>query len=168
MKRVFILFLFMVVMGSFIHAQQELFKSLFIYSFTNNINWPSEFKNGDFVITVVGQDGIVSELKKLAQSKKVGPQTIKVVQVNSASEIGKSNIVYVSTSKSSTLSGVSENLKNSPTLVISDQNGGCKNGAGINFVLVDGKMKFEIAPQKLTSIGLQYSPKLTGLGIVVE
>lgn len=168
MKKGFVVFLLLIIAVPLMHAQQELFKSLFIYNFTKNIDWPSEYKSGNFVISIVGQDGITNELKKLAQSKRVGSQPISVKSVNNVSELQKSNIVFISSTKSSSLASVVDKYKSAPTLVISDQGGGCKNGAGINFVLVDGKIKFEISPSKVTAGGLQLSPKLTGLGILVE
>ena len=168
MRRLTIAALFVLLTAPLIHAQQELFKSLFIYNFTKNIEWPDEYKSGDFIITVIGQDGLTGELQKLAQTKKVNAQPIVVKQLTTVAGASKTNIVYVSSSKSSNLATVVDTYKDTPTLIISDQGGGCKTGSGINFVIVDGKIKFEISPGNITSSGLQLSPKLTSLGITVE
>lgn len=168
MRKVVVLLLLFIAAAPFVHAQQELFKSLFIYNFTKNIEWPSDYKSGEFVISVVGQDGVAAELSKLAKTKKVGAQSISVKKVSSISEVQKSHIIFVSSTKSSSLATVVDSYKSSPTLIVSDQGGGCRTGAGINFVLVDGKIKFEISPSQITSQGLHVSPKLSNLGIVIN
>ncbi|MBN2167346.1 MAG: YfiR family protein [Marinilabiliaceae bacterium] len=168
MKKKIIVVLIVLFSIPIVNAQQVLFKALFIYNFTKNIEWPTDYKSGNFIISVVGQDEITNELKKLSETKRVGSQTIEVKLLSNISDVPKSHIVYVSNSKSSSLASVIDYYKKSPTLIISDQGGGCRTGSGINFVIVDGKMKFEIAPQNITSRGLHLSPKLTGLGILIE
>jgi hypothetical protein len=169
MKRKAILFLLIGLFGSFVvSAQEDMFKALFMYNFTKYLEWPSEYKNGDFVITVVGNSGLVAELEKLASKKKVGNQTIVVNKVNNASEIGKSHIVYLTTSKSSELGTLKSSLSTKPTLIVTDKNGLAKEGAGINYVMQDGKQKFEINPGAVESTGLKLHNSLVALGIKVN
>jgi hypothetical protein len=147
-------------------AQEEMFKALFMYNFTKDIEWPN--KNGDFVITVLGNSPIVGELEKIATKKKVGNQPIKVLKVNNPSEIRYPHIVYIAPAKSSQLREVISNLNNKPVLVISDKPGLADQGSGINYVKINGKQKFEINPSQITDTGLKLNSFLISLGIVVE
>ncbi len=169
MKRKAILFLLFCLFGTFIvSAQEDMFKALFMYNFTKYIEWPDEYKSGDFVITVVGNSGLISELEKLATKKKVENQAIIVKKVNDVSEISKSHIIYVSPTKSSQLSELKSSLASNPTLIVTDKEGLANSGACINFVRVDGKQKFEINPNNIQSVGLKLNSTLTALGIVIK
>ena len=147
-------------------AQEDMFKALFMYNFTKDIEWPD--KSGDFVITVLGNSSIVTELEKIAAKKKVGNQAMRVLKVNSPDQIGHSHIVYIVPSKSSQLDDVISAIGSKPVLLISDKPGLAKRGSGINYVKIDGKQKFEINPSKIKSSGLKLNSFLTSLGIVVE
>jgi hypothetical protein len=168
MRKILIVFAFFLLFVPWVHAQQEVFKSLFIYNFTKNINWPTEYQQGDFVVAVVGKDEMYDELKKLAATKTVNAQPLQVILLNNLSEVPKANIVYVTPDKSGSLASVVDYYKNKPTLVICNKSKGCQEGAGINFLLVDNKLKFEICPKNITARQLALSPKLTSLGMVVE
>lgn len=156
----------LILMPGALKAQDEMFKALFMYNFTKDIEWPDN--NGDFVITVLGNSSIVDELKKIATKKKVENQPIVVKNVNNADEIGVSNIVYIAPSKSSQLKNVVANVQQQPVLIISDKPGLAAQGSGINYVKIDGKQKFEINPSKITKCGLKLNSFLISLGIVVE
>lgn len=168
MKRL-VLFCTLVLLGAtWLHAQQDMFKSLFIYNFTKSIDWPADYQQGDFVVAVVGKDGVADELQKLATTKKINTQNLQVVQLNNISDVPKAHIIYVSASKSGSLASIVNYYKNKPTLVVTQKEKACSEGAGINFILVDGKLKFEICPKNITSHRLALSPKLTALGVLIE
>ena len=160
--------LLLACISSSLWAQDEMFKSLFIYNFTKNIEWPAEYQLGDFVITVLGNSPIVAELEKIAKLKKVGTQPIVIKKVNDASELGKCNLIYITPSKSSQLSGVISATEKKPIVIIGDGNGLAAEGAGLNFVKVDGKQKFEINSGALQRNGLKVNSYLSTLGIEVN
>ena len=169
MKRKAILFLLFGLFGSFVaSAQEDMFKALFMYNFTKYIEWPPEYKSGDFVITVLGSSGVITELEKLAGKKSVDNQPIVVIKASDASEISKSHIVYVSPSKSSQFEVLKSSLATKPTLLVTDKQGLAEIGACINYVQVDGKQKFEINPDAVHTAGLKLNSALTALGIVVK
>lgn len=168
MKKVLILvILFLFVKPGTSWAQDEMFKALFMYNFTKDIEWPSSYTQGDFVIGVMGNSPIVDELDKIAEKKKVGNQTIVVKQFSSASQITKCHMVYLPPNKSSMLSSVVAKVSGKPTVVISDGPGLAQKGAAINYVKIDGKQKFEINTSTLTKNGLKVTQFLTSLGIKV-
>lgn len=158
-----ILFVFMAV----VKAQPAKIQSAFIYNFTKYIEWPAAAKSGDFVIAIVGSGDMVSELKNLAATKKAGNQTIKVVTVNSASEIPKCNICYITDAKSGELGGAVSKLSGSNTLIITNKPGTAKQGAVINMTVKDGKPCFELNKANASKYGLKVSPALEKLAIVV-
>ena len=167
MKKLYIA-LILSIMGTSLWSQDEMFKSLFIYNFTKNIEWPAEYNSGDFVITVLGNSAIIAELEKIAKLKKVGNQTIVIKKVNEVTEIDKCHMIYIVPSKSTQLSNVLTKLTGKPVVIIGDQEGLAKNGAGLNFVKIDGKQKFEINQASIEKGGLKVNSYLVTLGIVVK
>ena len=167
MRKLAVVF-FLVCLSSSLWAQDEMFKSLFIYNFTKNIEWPAEYQSGDFIITILGNSPIVGELEKISRLKKVGAQPIVIQKVNDASEIGKCNLIYITPSKSSQLSAILTTIEKKPIVIVGDKDGLAAAGAGLNFVKIEGKQKFEINTTALQRNGLKVNSYLSTLGIEVN
>ena len=168
MKKCVMAWLLAMLLTPVVHAQQDMFKALFLYNFTKNIEWPTTYQQGDFVISVLGSDGITAELTSLLATKNVNSQNVKITQLTNLSEVPKAHIVFVSPSRSGSLASVINYYKGKPTLIVSQKENGCREGAGINFVVVDGKIKYEICPKHNQTQGLLVNQKLSALGIVTE
>ena len=116
MRKLLLFALFMCLFIGPGNAQGDKFKALFIFNFTKYIEWGGEYQSGDFVIAVYGNSDVYSSLQTIGQTKKVGNQPIKVIKVNSPSEISKCNIFYITPSKSDQIEAVVEKFKNTSTL----------------------------------------------------
>ena len=161
--------LFLILMlPSRLLAQDEMFKALFMYNFSKEIGWPESYNKGDFVIGILGSNPITSELEKIAQKKKVGQQNIRIVEFSKVDNITKCHFLYIPDNKSNEFDAVRQKLEGQPTVILTDKQGYAKKGAGINYVKIDGKQKFEINTKTLAGSGLNYTTFLTSLGIVVE
>ncbi|MDX2196772.1 MAG: YfiR family protein [Cytophagales bacterium] len=141
--------------------------AMFMYHFTKYLDWPESKKTGDFVIGVYGNSDISKELESIAAAKKAGTQNIIVKKLSSASEATGCHIVFVSGSKSSDVNDLCNALSGKPTLVVTEKNGLCKKGSGINFILVDDKLRFEINKNAIESNSLKVSTELQKLGILI-
>ena len=148
-------------------AQNEMFKALFMYNFTKNVEWPADMKQGDFVISVLGDSPIIGELEKVASTKKVGQQNIIVKKVDNAASIGKCHILYLPSDKSGDFSSVLSKVDGKPILLVTDKDGLAQQGACINYVTTSGKLNFEINKSRFQKQGLQMSGSLANLGIVI-
>lgn len=147
------------------YSQEERFKSLFMYHFTKYINWPDDFKKGDFIIGVIGNSPIIGELNLLSKKKSIGTQKIVIKRFSSVDDVEDCHVVYLPPGKSYQLSKAIEKLKQKPTLLISEKNDAISNGACINFVRVKGKLKFEISKNNIESHNLEVSTNLLTFGI---
>jgi formate dehydrogenase assembly factor FdhD len=147
-------------------AQDERFKAIFIYNFTKYINWP--VSQGDFVINVLGNDGIIHEIDEIATKKTVGNSKIDIIRILTPSEIKKCQILFVASNKMDLLSEVIQIAKKNNILVITEKANACKEGSCINFLSRDGKLTFEISKLNIETCGLQVSVDLLKLGIAVD
>ncbi len=143
------------------------FHSVFIYNFTKYIQWPETYQSGDFVIGVLGNSPISTELEKLAANKTVGLQKIVIKKFKSADEISNCHILFLPVSGNNNFEAVQEKLKGKHTLVITEKSGMAQKGSGINFIQQDNKWKFELNEAATHNAGLKVSKELSKLAINV-
>lgn len=145
-------------------GQNDKFKALFIYNFTTYIEWPGG-TSGSFIVTVIGDSPIVSELQEISKYKKVGSATIEVKKAGSVAEVGKTNIIYLPPSKKKLLGETAQAMAGKPVLIISDN---AQGKFGINFVEMDGKQSFQISKNNIEDARLKVHASLIALGISVN
>ncbi len=168
--RLFILFsaLLLVFSVGSVHGQGSKFKALFIYNFTKYIDWPSSYKQGDFVIGVFGSSDITSELNVIANKKSVNNQKIVVKTYSSVGAIGKCHIFFLPQNKSGYIGSVLSKLSGQSTLIVTDKPGAIRQGSGINFIETGGSQGFEIKKSNIEAKGMKVSSNLLALGTVVN
>ena len=166
-KFFFFISLFLLCPLSTTLAQNEMFKALFMYNFTKNVEWPADMRQGDFVIVVFGDSPVFGELEKIASTKKVGQQNIVVKKVTSVGAIDKCHMLYLPEGKSGDFGSVLSKTEGKPTLLVTDKSGLAQQGACINYVIVGGKLNFEINKSRFQKQGLQMASALANLGIVI-
>lgn len=143
------------------------FHSIFIYNFSKFIQWPTEYTKGDFVIGVLGSSPVTQHLEAMAVSKRVGNQSFSIVSYKNPGDIEKCHILYIPTNQSSLLEECKTNLAGTATLIITDKPGLGKDGSGINFLIIDGKPKFELNKSAAEERNLKVSTELAKLAILI-
>ena len=131
------------------------------------MQWPPAKQSGEFVIAVVGNSPLTGNLKILSATKKVGIQPITVKEYSSVEEISQCHIILLAPNSSSQLAGAIEKAQRINALIITDKPGMAKQGAGLNFVTVGGKPKFEINQAAIDKCSIKVNPKLASIGIKV-
>jgi hypothetical protein len=148
-------------------AQNYKMHTVFIFSFTRYIQWPSTYNGGDFEILVLGDSPIVEELKSMAQVKKVGDRPIKITKINSPSEIRKCNILFIPASKSEKIDEVLGKVTTQSILVVTEEPGLGAKGSNVNFIIKEGKLAFELNQGAASKQGLKISNELSRLAILI-
>lgn len=143
-------------------------KSSYIMAFTKNIEWPGTYKEGSFVIGVLGSSGLVDELNRMAATKKVGLQNIEVKTFSSPTAVSKCHLLYVAPEMSNTLKDVLGKIKGQSTLLVTERTGMTKQGAAINFVVQDNKLKFELNKNNAQKYNLAVGSSLLPFAILVD
>jgi hypothetical protein len=145
-----------------------IFNNFFFYNFTKYIQWPDEYNQGDFEIMVLGETPMTVELKKLAERKKVNGRAIKIIEITSASEIRKCQVVYLAASNSQLLNEVSKKIKGIAVLLVTEKEGLAKKGAAINYVEKDGNSAFELNLEVTSEHKLKVFSELTKWAIIIN
>jgi hypothetical protein len=165
-----IIYLLMLTLGfsQMVSAQSSArYQALFVYNFTRYIQWPA-INSQEFVIGVLGKSDIYNELQSIAANKKIGSSSIAVKQFNNADEIGKCQILIVSSEASSQVAQLAALMQGKNTLIITERSGLTKRGAGICFALENGKQKFEISKNNVARNGLMINNQLLDMAILTD
>lgn len=144
-------------------------KAMFLYNFTKYIEWPATYKEGNFVIGILGNNAsLLAELNKMASQKMAGNQKLEIRNLASVDGASKCHIVYIQPDKGSDLPEVLTKVKGKSALVITEKPGLAKQGAAINFVVQENKQKFELNKSNAEKYNLKVSSNLASLAIVVD
>jgi hypothetical protein len=146
-------------------AQDYKFHSVFMYNFTKYIQWPANYQTGDFIIGVLGDSPIIEQLTKMAESKTVGNQKFNIVKFANPESIEKCHMLFIPGNKSNDLDKVLSQTEGLSTLIITEKPGLGKKGSAINFIIVDGKWKFELNKASTDKSKLKVSGELARLAI---
>lgn len=145
-------------------------KAAFIHKFIKFTKWPKETfisDNSPILICVYGESPIWAGLKNLENKAVMGRQ-LKIVKVNEPDLKKKCHIIFVSKAKKDELDSLLNKINKSGIMTIGESDGFAEKGGMINFVIVEGKLRFEINVGAIERSGLKLSSKLLRLGKVVE
>ncbi len=168
MKKIILFSLVLFVVSQTVSAQMAQFKALYIYNFAKNVGWPEGDSGKDFIITVIGDNEMATELEKLAKTRKVGTRSVVIKQAPTAAAAEASQIVFLGSSKSSQISTLAAAQGTNKALLVSDKQGQCNSGAAICFMPVDGKLQYEISNRNIKKAGLNIAAKILQLGVEVN
>jgi len=143
-------------------------KAIFIMNFTKLVEWPQSYREGNFVVGVVGESPLYLELSKMAKTKKVANQTLEIKKFVSSDDISKCHILYVSQKSGEEISTIIKHIKTNSTLIVTEQQGLIDKGAGINFIIKDNRQKFELNKKNVEKYKLKVSSNLEALAFSVK
>jgi hypothetical protein len=161
-----LLFLLPIFFYNYSYAQEDKFKAIFIYNFTKYIEWPVN-TGSEFIIAIVGKSPIEQELKNIASKMKVGNKIITIKTFSSITEITTAHIIYLS-DRTNNLSEAVIQAKELKGLLVCNSPNSCKQGAGINFIVKNGNLGFEISEKNIKTNGLQVNSSLVALGTSID
>ena len=141
--------------------------TVFINKIANYVEWPPEYKTGDFIIGVLGKTEATDQLKLLAMKKDIAGRKIKIAEFSSIGDITKCNMLFLPEHLSGQLPDVIKKLKGTSTMMITEKEGLALKGSCVNFVTVQGKPAFELNSHAMDEAGLKASKELTKYAIVL-
>ncbi len=154
-------------------AEQELerrVKAAFLYRFTEFVTWPEEHlpdPGQPFVIAVIGPDNIADELRQVVAGRAIHGRPVEVRRLSDEGGLATEHIVFISDSARRRLPQI---IRAAPreALIVTESDGALAHGSIINFVLVDGRVRFEIALDSVERRGLRLSSRLLAVAQAVR
>jgi len=163
--------LFVVITNNKVNAQSTDYKaySLYVYNFMKYVEWPEEESKGDFVIALVGDSKIKDELLVLSNHKKLKGRKIVFKVFAKVEDITYCHLLYVSSSKSSSIKMINKKFAAKPMLIVGEREQSVYKGAALSFLTTDeDELKFDINKKEIESHKLKISSSLIKLGTLIN
>ncbi len=150
-------------------AAPEAVKAAFLYHFGSFIDWPQPAKPSNaFEIAVLGDEAVFSALQHIAQEKQVKGRPLNVRRVDRLDDLGAPQIVFVGENHQKQLARLADRTRSKSMLLVSDAENGLRQGAAINFLLREQKVRFEVSIPAAERAGLGMSSRLLNVAFRVE
>lgn len=141
---------------------EQRVKAAFLHRFTEFTTWPDyAFARPDapFVIAVAGREGIADELRNITAARRVAGRPIEVKRVSDVDGLGTVHMLFIAESEKARLRDWLRAAPR-PTLVVTESDAALPLGTVINFIIVDGRVRFEISLDAAEKRGLRLSSRL--------
>jgi uncharacterized protein DUF4154 len=152
-------------------APEYLIKAAYIYNFAMFVEWPVDAflkESSPIVIGILGADPFGPAIDQIVQDKKIDKRPLVVKRLHWGQEFKDCHILFISTAETARVAEVVNQLKAFPTLLVAESPGLSKQGATINFVVEDNKVRCEVNVDAAKRAGLSISSKLLNLAKVIK
>ena len=146
--------------------QENKLQAAILYNIVKYIEWPISDSN-DFEIFILGNDEVFDALKANYEGKLIKNRKCSVKKVSSPSEASPNSVLYIGRGKSRDFELAKTLAGNRSWLTITENEAWGKKGSCVNFVVIDGKLKFELNRSALTTSNLKASGALTSMAIII-
>lgn len=146
-------------------------KAAFLYKFAAYVEWPDTVfaaSDSPIVIGVAGDEAMYAELSRITAGRQVGGRPLATRWVGDAEALGGLNILFVARSENARLQQYVKASQSRPILLVTESDNARGQGSIINFVVVDGRVRFWIANQEAEKRGLKLSSRLLSVAQNVQ
>jgi len=141
-------------------------KAGFLYNFIAFTEWPDKV-SGPLSLCVYGADPFGEELNVL-RGKSVNGRSLAIRSVNNPAQAKDCQVVFVAGSAIDSLPRILDALQGEPVLTVADSKGALDSGVGINMLVRQSKIAFEVNLIATRRAQLNVSSKLLRLASEVR
>jgi len=146
-----------------LQAPEPRVKAAFLFKFGSYVEWPSGAfvsATAPFTIGVMDADALADELATVVAGRNMDGRPVVVRKLHEGDPINGFNIIFIGKAVDGKLAGILSPMKGRPTLAVTESEGALELGSMINFVIVDGKVRFDISLQPAAAGSLKISSRL--------
>ncbi|HTQ78336.1 MAG TPA: YfiR family protein [Burkholderiales bacterium] len=144
-------------------ATEYQVKAAFLYKFGGYVEWPADALGGagaPFTVGVMGAEELAAELSQITSGRSTSGHPISVRSLRPGDPLEGLQVLFVGRDDAAHLPQILDALHGRPVLVVTESDDGLPDGSMINFVLVDDKVRFDIAPASAEHGNLRISSRL--------
>jgi hypothetical protein len=138
-----------------------------LFRFLPYVEWPAGVlpPGAPYVIAVIGADAIADELTAVVASRTVNGRTVSVRRMKAGEPMEGMHAVFIGGAGARRLP---PGARHGPVLIVTETEGALDHGSMINFRVVDGRVRFEVALDTLEEAGLKVSSRMLGVALHVR
>jgi hypothetical protein len=147
-------------------ADEYRVKAAFLYKFGGYVEWPDRsFARADspVAIGVMGADALADELAQIVSGRNVNGRPVLVRKLRPGDPIAGLHILFIGRVDRGRLAEILAAAKGQALLTVTESEEGLELGSMINFVVVENKVRFDVAPPPSESDNLKISTRLLGV-----
>lgn len=136
-------------------------KAAFIYKFATYVDWPADaFAAADspLVFGVLGDRAIAEELGRATNGRRIETHSLHVRELHDGDDLDGVNVLFVGAGGA--LAPVLSATGARPMLVVTEADSALSSGSVINFIIAEGRVRFEISAAGAERRGLKLSSRL--------
>jgi hypothetical protein len=148
---------------------EQKVKAAFLFKFGGYVEWPeSAFSSKDapVVIGVVGADVLAEELSQVVAGRTMNGRAVSIRRIAGSEPLTGVQVLFVGRSEVGRLSELNSPAR--PVLTVTDVEKGLAQGSVINFVVVDKRVRFEVALDAAKRNGLRIGTPLLSVAMRVK
>jgi hypothetical protein len=134
-------------------------KAAYLFRFISYVEWPPlalPTAPAPIVIGVLGSETLAAELPAVLEGRTINGQEVVARPLTATSSLDGINVLFVG--RAAELNKALDRLGRRPVLVVTESV--TEPGGMLNFITVDGRIRFEAAPALAESVGLKLGARL--------
>jgi len=144
-------------------ATERGVKAAFLYKFLDYVEWPAgAFTRPDqpIVVGVLGADELQAELSDAVRGRTVGDRPVEVRRVRPGDPVNGVHVLFVGAAERARIAPITHSPQGRGLLVVSESDDALDAGSTINFLVQEGRVRFEVALAAAERAGIKLSSRL--------
>jgi hypothetical protein len=146
-------------------VSEDSIKAAFLFKFGAYIDWPPEaFESSDspFVIGVLGAEQVADDLAGIVAERAVAGRRVEIRRLRDGDVPDGLHVLFVGRAADGNFGTMLASIANRPVLVVTETDA-VQPGSTINFVVVNNKVRFDVATGSAQARNLKISARLLGV-----
>jgi hypothetical protein len=138
-------------------------KAAFLYKFGGYVEWPDgtfAASGAPLTIGVAEADTLADELARVVQGRSVGGRPVAVRKLRPGDSLDGVHVLFIGRGDPGQLDELLQSAHGRPTLTVTESDDALRKGSMINFVVVDDKVRFDVALPPAEERKLRISSRL--------
>jgi hypothetical protein len=152
-------------------SKEQQLKAALLFNFTKFVEWsPASFPaaGSPLVIGVLGSKHFADEMENVARNRNVNGRKIAVKRLQGVGGARGVHVLFVSASEDARLGELRGALRGANVLTVGESEAFAKSGGVITFVIVGGKVRFDINRTAAGQASVKISAQLQKLARTVR
>ena len=147
---------------SSVQAAEYEVKAAFLYKFASYVEWPPKVfdqPGSPFAIGIAGADLLADALARIVVGREIGGRPVEIRKLHRGDPLTGLQILFVGRPGDGPSSFLAS-ARGRPLLTVSESEDAFASGSMINFVIVDDKVRFDVALREAELANLKVSARL--------
>ncbi|HEY8975054.1 MAG TPA: YfiR family protein [Burkholderiaceae bacterium] len=148
-------------------VRQEAVEAAYLHKLPGFVEWPAQaFASAasPIVVGVAGDSPVLEELARIAKGRLVVGRGVEAHAIDAPADVPRElHVLFIGADAARSARALVEAARARHALIVTDLPDGLADGAAVQFVQVDGRLRFEISLAGARRCGLKLSSQLMGV-----